>query len=92
MAHVDVITSASPAPHPRVGVVVPRYGHTAVERNLLKRRLREILRRDVLTRLERDRKAIDVLVRARAEAYGVRFATLRDELLQAMERIWPVRS
>jgi ribonuclease P protein component len=29
---------------PRVGLVVPRHNHTAVERNKLKRRLREMIR------------------------------------------------
>ena len=35
----------------RAGIVVPRYSHSAVERNRVKRRLREIVRLDVLPRL-----------------------------------------
>src|SRR5690606_15366541 len=40
-AHLDVFHSASPVSYPRVGVVVPRYKRRVVERNLVKRRLRE---------------------------------------------------
>jgi len=34
---------------PRVGVIVPRYGHSAVERNRLRRRVKEIARREWLS-------------------------------------------
>jgi RNase P protein component len=46
--HLDVLDSDSPASFARVGVVVPRYGHTAVRRNLLKRRLKEALRQELV--------------------------------------------
>jgi ribonuclease P protein component len=67
-------------------VVVPKYRQTAVARNLVKRRLREILRLDVLPRLERCRLALDVLVRARRGAYGASYAELRDELAEWTDR------
>lgn len=85
-AHLDVFDSASPVAHPRGGVIVARHRHAIVERNLVKRRLREILRRDVLPELARSGRAMDVLVRARREAYGAPFATLREELLGWMEQ------
>src|SRR5690606_41538236 len=44
--------------------------------------LREILRRDVLPRLDEAGLALDVLVRARREAYDARFAELREELVR----------
>ncbi|HEX6939246.1 MAG TPA: ribonuclease P protein component [Longimicrobiales bacterium] len=88
-AHLDVFDSASPFPYPRIGVVVPRYKRPVVERNRLKRRLREILRRFVLPRLSATGSNVDVLVRARREAYGAAFAELRAELEQWMERRWP---
>lgn len=87
--HLDVFDAAAPVAHPRIGVVVPRYRHSAVQRNLLKRRLREALRREILPRLARRDLAVDVLVRARREAYGQPFAALRDELLLWLDRRWP---
>jgi len=85
-AHLDVFDSASPVAHPRVGVIVPRYRQTVVRRNRVKRRLREILRRDVLPRLDEAGLALDVLVRARREAYDARFAELREELVRWTDR------
>lgn len=85
-AHLDVFDSPSPVLHPRVGLVVPKHRHTIVERNLIKRRLREVLRLEVLPRLEAAGVASDVLVRARREAYGASYAALRDELVQWTDR------
>lgn len=86
--HLDVFDAASPVGHPRVGLVVPRYRQSAVARNKVKRRLREALRREILPRLARQELPLDVLVRARREAYGVSFATLCDELRQWLDRRW----
>lgn len=85
-AHLDVFDSASPVACLRVGVVVPRYRQTVVRRNRVKRRLREILRREVLPRLEEAGLVIDVLVRARREAYDARFIDLREELERWTDR------
>lgn len=52
----------------------------------MKRRLREILRREVLPRLEEAGLVLDVLVRARREAYDARFADLREELERWTDR------
>jgi RNase P protein component len=41
---LDVRAATSARPKPRVGFVVAKYSHTAVERNRLKRRLRELVR------------------------------------------------
>jgi ribonuclease P protein component len=87
--HLDVLDSDSPASFARVGLVVPRYGNTAVRRNLLKRRLREALRRQLLPRLDRTGIASDVLVRARREAYDVPYADLTAQLEEWVERRWP---
>ena len=62
-----------------MGLVVPRYGHSAVERNQLKRRLREIVRTQLLAHLP----PVDFLVRSRPSAYGVGFPMLIDELTRA---------
>jgi ribonuclease P protein component len=69
-------------------VVVPKHRRTAVERNRLKRRLREVLRADVLPRLRDLDKNADVIVRARKEAYLATFSQLRDELIAWVERKW----
>jgi ribonuclease P protein component len=90
--HLDVLDSESPASFARVGLVVPRYGNTAVRRNLVKRRLREALRQRLLPRLDRTGVTRDILVRARREAYDVRFADLAAELDQWLERRWPESS
>jgi ribonuclease P protein component len=67
----------------RSGIIVPLYQRTAVQRNQLRRRIREILRRETLRLLP----PVDLVVRARREAYGASFAVLRDELNQAAAKI-----
>lgn len=68
-------------------MVVPKHRRTIVERNLLKRRLREIGRTRVLPALREAGLALDVMVRARPEAYDARFQELRDELDQVTEAL-----
>jgi ribonuclease P protein component len=63
--------------HPRMGLIVPRYQSTAVARNRLRRRLREIWRREV----QRHQPAWDLVIRARPEAYAAPFGALRDDVL-----------
>jgi len=63
--------------HPRMGLIVPRFQSTAVARNRLRRRLGEIWRREVQGR----QGGVDLLIRARREAYGASFAELREDLL-----------
>ncbi len=84
--HLDVFDSASPASRSRIGLIVPRYGHRVVDRNRLKRRLREIARIELLPRLATPDRGLDVLVRARREAYEAAFAELRAELLDWWEQ------
>jgi len=62
--------------HPRVGFVVPKHGRSAVDRNRLKRRLRELVRTIILPRLP----VLDMVVHARASAYRLSF----DELSAVM--------
>jgi ribonuclease P protein component len=69
--------------HPRVGLVVPKHSHSAVERNLVKRRLRELLRLEFLPYLG----SVDVVVRAAPAAYGASFDKLRDAALRARDAI-----
>jgi len=64
------------AGHPRLGIVVARYGGSAVRRNRLRRQLREIARRRILPRL----RAVDVVIKSRAAAYEADFETLDRDL------------
>jgi len=64
-------------------VIVPRYSHTAVARNLVKRRLRDLIRTELLPSMA----ALDVVVRAAPSAYGVDYETLRAAMRKAIERI-----
>jgi RNase P protein component len=43
----------STRPHARVGFVVPKYGHSSIDRNRLKRRLRELVRTQLLPSFRR---------------------------------------
>ena len=87
-AHLDVFDFASPVAHPRVGVVVPKHRHNSVERNKLKRRIREVLRLEILPRLAEREVDVDVLVRARREAYAASYEQLNDELTDFVEKKW----
>ena len=80
---LDVRRLDSPAGHVRVAIVVPKHGHTAVLRNKLKRRLRELARRELLSRPA----SCDILLRARREAYGATFDLLRDDVSDVGSRL-----
>ncbi len=82
---LDVFFSASPESFPRFGLVVPKYGHNSVERNRVKRRLREIGRRELLPRLRAAGMPLDVLVRARRASYETGFGVLRETLVSWVE-------
>ncbi|MDQ3696680.1 MAG: ribonuclease P protein component [Gemmatimonadota bacterium] len=79
--HLELRAAASPLPHPRIGLVVPKHKRSVVARNRLKRRLREIIRLRLLAALP----AVDLVVRARPEAYGATFESLDAELARAAE-------
>jgi len=64
----------------RAGIVVPRFGHTIVERNRLKRRLRECVRTSWLAGAMDETPPPEILVRARPGAYELEFNELRDAL------------
>lgn len=74
---------ASPLLHPRVGFVVPKFGRSAVERNRLKRHLREITRTKVLTTLP----SVDIVIRTRPETYKIQFSVLLEELQEIAELV-----
>lgn len=69
---LEARVSVSLLPHPRIGVVVPKHGRNIVERNRTKRRLRELVRLRLLPAIGR----VDLLVRAKPEAYRSTFDEL----------------
>lgn len=75
---------------PRVGVVVPRHGHSIVDRNRLRRRLRELLRTEWLPAARDREPGVDLLVRARRTAYDRSFPELRAELSACVEALGSV--
>jgi ribonuclease P protein component len=75
---LEARASASLFLHPRVGIVVPKHRHNVVDRNRVKRRLRELVR----TRLLRDLGRVDLLIRAKPEAYDSTFNELTSDVAQ----------
>ena len=84
--HLEVRALASLLPHPRVGVIVPRYKHSAVDRNRLKRRLREIIRTSLVPEFAQHASA-DVVIRALPHAYEASFETLRAQLARTVAAV-----
>jgi ribonuclease P protein component len=82
---MEVRTLTSPLPYPRVGIVVPRFGRTVVERNKVRRRLRELVRTRLLPRIPPQ----DVLLRAAPAAYARTFNALEREIQQLARALSP---
>lgn len=68
--------------------MVPRHQHSAVDRNRLKRRLKELARLELLPLLRAcgTDGAADVAIRARREAYGAAPESLRQDILTIRDR------
>jgi ribonuclease P protein component len=73
---LEARASASLSLHPRVGVVVPKHRLKIVDRNRVKRRLRELVRSKLLPGLQ----GFDVLVRAKPEAYDSSYSQLAGDI------------
>jgi ribonuclease P protein component len=67
----------NPTGQPRMGLIVPKFHTSAVARNRLRRRLREIWRREI----QLCQPPGDLLIRTRREAYEASFDQLRSQLL-----------
>lgn len=82
-----MFVAESPALRPRLALAVPKHGHKIVERNRLKRRLREAARQELLPPCLDRGIALDVLIRARPEAYEAEFDKLRQEIIHLAEEL-----
>ena len=71
--------------NPRLVIVVPKHGHTIVERNRLRRRVRELLRTRWLPGERKRQLPRDLLVRATAQAYEKEFDELAAGLADCLE-------
>ncbi len=81
--HLDVRTTDSLLSHARVAVIVAKHGHTIVERNRLRRRLREIARTRVIPAVG----GIDMVVRSLPSAYDATFDQLVVEGEQIVQKL-----
>lgn len=79
----ELRVGASPLAVPRVGWIVPKYGHGSVERNRVKRRLREVVRLEWLPVLP----PCDVVIRALPPAYALDWDAVRRDLRKALARL-----
>ena len=87
---LDVRVAASPSSRAQVGVIVPKYKRTIVERNRVRRRLRELVRVRLLpvldsTAAERGPRA--VLIRALPAAYSASFDGLARDVDAIVQRV-----
>lgn len=82
-AYLDIHLTTNEAGYPRLGLIVPRFQHTAVARNRLRRRLKELWRRELQARMP----AWDVVMRARREGYAASFQLLRADLVDWAEAV-----
>ena len=73
---LEARASASLLLHPKVGLVVPKHRRKIVERNRVKRRLRELVRIGLLPSLG----GVDLLIRAKPEAYDSTFEQLAGDM------------
>jgi ribonuclease P protein component len=85
LRYLEVIWRESETGHARLGLLVPRFQSTVVARNRLRRRLRELWRRELLP----EHPPWDVVLKARPEAYRASSAELRQDLVDWREVAWP---
>ena len=74
------------APHHRIGLVVPKHRHTVVDRNRLKRRLRELTRAHWMAE-DLGAPARDVVLYALPAAYAAPFEALRAAVIALGTRV-----
>ena len=81
--HLEVRANDSLLSHARAAVVVGKHRHTVVERNLLRRRLRELVRTKLLPTIS----GVDLVVRSLPSAYEAGFDVLLLEIENVAEQL-----
>lgn len=81
--HLEVRANDSLLSHARVAVIVGKHGHTVVERNKLRRRLREIVRTNLIPEITR----MDIVVRSFPSAYQATFGQLQSEVQELVNEL-----
>lgn len=81
--HLDLWVLPATLGPSRVGFIVPKYHQSGVERNRLKRQLREIARSEFLP----SEPSIEVVIRARPSAYSCSFQQLLKQIQGFKTRI-----
>ncbi len=66
-------------------MIVPRHGHTIVERNRVRRRLLEVARTEWMPEMLTRRLEVDFILKAKPAAYEATYVGLRDSLISALE-------
>ena len=82
LSHLEVWWFPGEAGHARLGMIVPKFQSNAVARNRLRRRLREIWRRAIKSRVRSGSLVLDIVLRVRREAYGASFGDLEEQLVR----------
>jgi len=85
-AQLELRVAASPLSCARVGFIVPKHGRDIVDRNRLKRRLRELVRTSALPALLPQ----DVVIRVLPGAYTLTWERLSAEVATLFRRLPPV--
>jgi ribonuclease P protein component len=75
--HLEMIWMDNSTGQPRMGLIVPKFQSSAVARNRLRRRLRDIWRREIQQR----QPAWDLVIKTRREAYAASFEALQSQVL-----------
>lgn len=83
--HIEVRSLASLLHYPRIGIIVAKYGHSSVDRNRLKRRVRDIVRREILPVVKR--YPADIIVRTSSRAYNATFEMLCKEVIAGVKQV-----
>ena len=81
-AHIIVIAARSRGSNLRLGITASKKVGNAVERNLVKRRLREIFRQQV----PEIKQSADLVVIARHSALEAPFSELREDFVRSLKR------
>ena len=90
--HLEAFVTGSPSSRTRLALIVPKYGHKIVERNRLKRRLREAVRLSLLPACRETGSALDIAIRTRPNAYSLGYSELEREIGELTEVLCSPRS